>query len=285
MTRRQRWSVASSSVAPTLDSSVGGEGNRAKAVTAAVAISSLKKSLEHKRRTKGSEPAPLVKLIMDTGTLGHLLLFLGGMYDFPSQRIDRMYALVWSISFSICFITCSLNVFMQQEPFHNVPSDFMTAYIHVPVFYAWRFWRCSLEDAHFLRIVDPIQSLHPHLAILLRRFLRWYVKIVFILMLIFSALVLCAYAVPALPRCREQPDEQRNAFACFHALSMMFVIPPVICVTLMVYSFVALVFAVHIVDFQKLCRFIEAHIKAFQARVLTAAHDEGDLEVRSKYEV
>ena len=102
-----------------------------------------------------------------------------------------------------------------------------------------------------------------------------------------SALVLAAYSMPSMARCDlgiyiYGPNATLttfDAFSCTHSMLMYVSIPPVVCVTLMVYSFMWLVLALHNDDFHKLSNFIEQQVGAFQERVLRAAVANGDIDV------
>ena len=197
-----------------------------RATVVAVALRDDVASHDSIATNKGTAEAPLISLITSTGTLGHLLLFFGGMYDFPEDIHDRIYATIWSVCFFACAAACCANLTYKSEPYHNLPSDLMTAYIHVPVFLAWRFWRRMLADSHFIRVVDPVRSLREEQQATLRSVLRIFVLVVFLLMITVSLLVLSAYAVPATLQCHAQGNGTAAAatsaatghgFSCFHA--------------------------------------------------------------------
>ena len=122
---------------------------------------------------------------------------------------------------------------------------------------------------------------------------------VLVLMISMTLLVLAAYSVPANLHCHAPLDIAANGtlsgthldsghtetpfrgpapriatmyFMCVHGYIMYFAIPPVICVTLMVYSFIFLLFVLHGMDFMKLEASIAARLFKFQSQSAPTAN-------------
>ena len=246
--------------------------------------------------------SPICQLVSSVGLLGHLLLIFGGMKEFRSVWANRLYELLWVSAFVFCAAMCLLNIYWNTSPYHNVTSNILTAYIHVPVFFAWRFWRTTRNDDHFVALVDPIHNTKERHG-LLKSALHIHVTVVFVLMLVVSGLVLAAFAVPAMATCVNYGSNMtvdRTDFGpetahfthlvlldgfvlrmtCIHAISMFLFIPPVICVTLMVYGFVWIVFFLHMTDFYALDKHLHEKVTEFQSAMLITAHRQGDLDVK-----
>lgn len=80
------------------------------------------------------------------GAPAHVLLFFGGHYRFRSSAVQGVYLFVWLLSFLSCGAVCLINLYFQAIPFHNVPTDLLTGYIHFPVMQGWLFWRRRQDD-------------------------------------------------------------------------------------------------------------------------------------------
>jgi len=286
---------------------------------------------------------PLLSLLLDAGCCGHLMAFFGGMYDFGGKGsvLNAIYATVWSICFSLCASACFLNLWVCASPYHLLPSDLLVAYIHIPVWLTWRFWRRSLGSKHFAKLVSHSRLLKDSHRRTFERALRICIIVVFAMMVATSLLAVAAYALPPTidlldqsvhpPNGSEanttslanQPEsrgalrsrseasggqttpnragrclamqssiyepqgegeehallsrETVRAFMAFHALSMFFVIPPIVCVVLSVYTMLILVFALHLLDWYRMWIFVDGHIHRFQTHVLERAVADGDL--------
>lgn len=105
------------------------------------------------------------ELILESGFSARLVFFLGGMWNFKRPFTQFVYELVFVLSFVSCGIGCIANCYYQEPPFHNLPSDFLTAYIHVPITHAWLFWRHFLRSDHLrameLRLGSDNGNLNP----------------------------------------------------------------------------------------------------------------------------
>ena len=140
---------------------------------------------------------PLVQLLTNSGVCGKLLAFFGGVYFFNSRPKNVVYVTCWVSSFMVCAGLCFMNVVVCAAPYHNVPSDLLTAYVHVPVFIAWRLWRRELHNDHFRRgLRIPLGALNDLQGQRLRFWMRIILYCVFLAMLGTSILVVAAYAVP-----------------------------------------------------------------------------------------
>ena len=142
---------------------------------------------------------PITELITDGGGYcGRLMIFFGGMCNFGGYGsfLNRIYTFVWSMCFFLCASACFLNLWLCTSPYHLLPSDLLVAYIHVPVYIAWRFWRRSIGSAHFAKLVSPIKLLTSSQHRKFQRWLRRYIYVVFGMMLAISVLALAAFALP-----------------------------------------------------------------------------------------
>ena len=293
----------------------------------------MKSSIAVWQQAAGGMRSGLIQLILQTGWTGHMLVFFGGVYQFSSAIVDRVYALCWALCFATCASACFANLWFCTSPYHNLSSDMLTAYIHVPVFLAWCLWRRALRTKHFQTISSPLKALSGEERRKMDLVLWIYVQLTFITMILVSLLVLAAYALPPtidvlahgrqlaakkkndasgdaganrtrFESCFMMQAELANAgsmsynmsgdelvqvassglallslqnFMLFHAVAMFFVIPPVVCVTLCIYSMILLVFAIHLIDLYRLSIFINAALSRFQTPLLVAAVADGDL--------
>ena len=78
------------------------------------------------------------------GRAAKIFLCLGGLQEFPKTQspwvdnwVERAYEVTWLLVLSSCGAACWANLRYQQVPSHNVPTDLLTAYVHIPAIQGW----------------------------------------------------------------------------------------------------------------------------------------------------
>ena len=95
----------------------------------------------------------------NTSYVARTIILLAGMHKFESVAATRIYVGCIGASLVACFLVCAINVGIRTAPGHNLMSDFLLAYLHLPSFFAFVFWRGMLygEDSdHMRRIMHAV---------------------------------------------------------------------------------------------------------------------------------
>ena len=87
------------------------------------------------------------------GRAAKIFLFLGGMHEFKGRWASRAYLSTWLVMLAICGAACWANLAYMEVPSHNTPTDFLTAYVHIPAIQGWLFWRRQKSDPKFHSMV------------------------------------------------------------------------------------------------------------------------------------
>lgn len=188
-------------------------------------------------------------------TPAKVVFFLGGLWQFGEDRVwtTRIYNSCWAVSFWTCGILCFTNViYFKQIPFHNLPIDLLTSYVHIPAFLAWAFWRRFLQSDHALRLVQDTITAAPERII---DMLIVGTQVLFFLtsvtMIVMSGVVLIGYAYPGWKESTtglHQAELNGKSFMWWHAFIMWFVIPPVISGVFCSYCMSIYFAALHVLD-------------------------------------
>ena len=136
------------------------------------------------------------------------------------------------VSFLACGTTCALNLYFFQSPAHNYPTDFLTAYVHVPALQGYLFWKRKTSDPRFLELVSALEKANPAHAVKTRRHIRIICTLANVALVGMSIIVLCGYSVPAQLAAAAAAERDHvpahHSFMYWHAVVMWPVIPPVI---------------------------------------------------------
>ena len=219
---------------------------------------------------------------------GYCLICMGGQASFATPWIDKVYTSVWAACFVLCGSLCAINLIYREVPYMHMPNDFLIAYVHIPAFQSFLFWRNFNRKQHTIDMMARCHELDffasPKYATH-RLAASW---VVCTAMAGLSAIVLCAFALPAtqvsaglmsisnttLHRYRMAGG---GAFVSLHAYAMWFVVPPVICCLLAHFVMFILLCETHRQDFnaasQVLLAKLESTIAECPAAILATDPD------------
>ena len=180
----------------------------------------------------------LTKLMTDKshgGRAATIFLFLGGLHEFKGRRASRAYLAVWLMALASCGLACWGNLWYQEVPSHNSPTDFLTAYVHIPALQGWAFWRGKLGCPQFHSVVDTLRLAKPEARERFAWRVKWLSRLVLATCVGFTGLVLVAYALPIrLEYSRENADHRAMVdgkpptFMWWHEVIMWVAIMPVV---------------------------------------------------------
>ena len=93
--------------------------------------------------------------------------------DMPAQAIScncsHCHDKGFLLAFTSCGLVCFCNVYYQETPYHTLPIDALTAYVHVPIAHAWLSWRRMTNDVkrHNQDLLESLLRVwaHSHLTL------------------------------------------------------------------------------------------------------------------------
>jgi len=186
------------------------------------------------------------ELVKEGGIATCFLFLIGGLWKFESRLTQCLYQFVFVTSFLACGCMCFLNCVAQEPPFHNLPADFLTAYVHVPITHSWLFWRHFITADHFHKM-ESILAAYMGKDGAKREFVITVLSrcawLSVMAMLFVGGLVEFGYATPA-----SRPNDEFSKFHIIHGATMWPAIPFVVCGLLVCYGCIVLVASMHYVD-------------------------------------
>ena len=183
--------------------------------------------------------------MVKSNAAGRLVLTLGGV-----DKAHWTARYVFPICFMACFAVCSTNLYTKQTPYHNLPIELLTAYIHVPTMQGWFAVRRLLYTTHASKsLLLAVERLPAEEREAIHRRVLLGCRVAVVLMVGTTVLVWLAYSVPAL---LHGYGGGGSNYHLVHGTVMIFTIPPVISALLSVYIFVALFAQLHVADLQAL---------------------------------
>ena len=84
-----------------------------------------------------------------------------------------------------------------HRPYHNLPNDLLTAYVHIVVLQGWVFWRLNLKDAKMLAVLEGLRKAPSKRLERYRRYVNRFCSFFVIVMVVMSGIVLAGFALPA----------------------------------------------------------------------------------------
>ena len=124
-----------------------------------------------------------------------------------------------------------MQCFPPRRPYHNLPNDLLTAYVHFVAIQGWLFWRRNLKDPKLLAVIDGLHNAPQARAARYRKYVRLFCTTALVIMIGMSLIVLGGFALPAQIEGSGDAD-----FQLWHAVVMWPAIPPVICCLFCVYA-------------------------------------------------
>jgi hypothetical protein len=175
--------------------------------------------------------------------------FFGGYANIKNQLAKRLYLGAWFVSFAACGTVCFANLYFMQTPFHNVAVDFLTAYVHVPAFQSWIFWRRVEGSEHARDMIGSLQSITLERAGQFNMIVRIVGWLVLITMIVMSGIVLCGYSLPTQLEA-EKSMSITSHFMFWHGAIMWPIIPPVISSIFASYSMIWFFCCLHFLEIE-----------------------------------
>ena len=148
--------------------------------------------------------------------------------------MERAYEITWLLVLSSCGAVCWANLRYQHVPSHNVPTDLLTAYVHIPAIQGWLFWRRRAYCPQFQSVVDTLRFASAEDRALFAFRVKWISRAVLATCCFMTVLVLCAYSLPIrLEHDRERDPgakhgEDVSSFMWWHEMIMWAAILPVV---------------------------------------------------------
>ena len=99
----------------------------------------------------------------------------------------------------MCGLACFANVFMTGAPYHTLPMSLCTAYIHVPAYHGFRFWRTTLNDPRSNRLVENLAAQDSKVVARAVRVMSRGLRAMAVAQIFFVLVVCAAYALPSQP--------------------------------------------------------------------------------------
>jgi hypothetical protein len=196
-----------------------------------------------------------VECISKQSTPLMIVFFMGGFWQPRTVMWNRIYVIIFNISFWLCGLLCLANIVYKAVPYHVMATDFLTAYVHLPAWQGWRMWRkyvLSTECNTLMGRIFERSDLAKQVAFACR-VAGWLILIVQMAMV---AVVLMGFS---LPNALEWPSLDKEVihahspgdyrlFETVHGGIMWFIIPPVIAAMFASYSMFGFVSMLHLLD-------------------------------------
>lgn len=198
------------------------------------------------RQTTSSTTA--FHIIQQRSLMLKIVIFTGGFGTFEGKRAQQLYDIVFNLSFWTCGTLCLLNLIYRKTPYHNFPTDALTAYVHFPAWQSWIVWRRFVKSSACAELLSNAQAKQDRQskfnAIL--RYGGWVVLAVQCAMVVD---VLLGFSLPrTLDIARDGDGHDYSSFADVHALMMWVVIPPVIAAMFASYVMFGFIALLHLLD-------------------------------------
>ena len=132
--------------------------------------------------------------------LSRVLLANSGLWRFiDAPGRARAYEIVWVIGFGACGASCLANVPVAAAPYHTMPMSLFTAYIHVPAYQGFRFWRRTLNSRRSSGLVETLLSQESAVVTQALDVIEAGIVLTALSQIFLVVVVWCAYALPAQP--------------------------------------------------------------------------------------
>lgn len=97
-------------------------------------------------------------IIQQRSMMLKIVIIMGGFGTFKSKKAQRLYDIIFNVSFWTCGSVCALNLIYQKMPYHNLPTDMLTAYVHLPAWQSWLIWRRFVKTQGCAELLAKAQS-------------------------------------------------------------------------------------------------------------------------------
>lgn len=74
------------------------------------------------------------------------------------RRTQLVYDIVFNLIFWTCGAFCTMNVYFREAPYHLLPTDFLTSYVHIPAWQSWLVWRRFVRSPSCVELLARVQS-------------------------------------------------------------------------------------------------------------------------------
>jgi len=185
-----------------------------------------------------------------------IVFFMGGFWQPRAMCLNRIYVIIFNVSFWLCGVLCMINIAYKAMPYHIAATDFLTAYVHLPAWQGWRMWRkyvMSHECNSLMGRILEREDFDGQIAFLCR-VAGWLVLIVQVAMV---CIVLVGFSLPntlgyfpSKEVANAHMPGDYKLLESIHAGIMWFVIPPVIASMFASYSMFAFVSVLHFFDIE-----------------------------------
>lgn len=173
---------------------------------------------------------------------------MGGFGTFKRKWAQQLYDIIFNVSFWTCGTVCALNLIYQKTPYHNFPTDALTAYVHLPAWQSWLTWRRFVKTPGCAELLSKARS-NTDRAAKLDLILRVVGWIVLAVQCVMVADVLVGFSMPrTLELAAHGSPHEYHKFESVHALIMWAVIPPVIAAMFSSYVMFGFFAMLHILD-------------------------------------
>jgi len=217
-----------------------------------------------------------------------IVFFMGGFWRPRTKILNRIYVVIFNISFWLCGMLCLTNIIYKAVPYHVFSTDFLTAYVHLPAWQGWRIWRkyvLSHQCKSLLARIFERPDFAEQVAFVCK-VAGWLILIVQMAMV---CVVLAGFSLPNTLRWTSlDTKEWLHAHSLgdyvlletVHAGIMWFIIPPVTASMFASYSMFAFVSVLHLLDVEILketlrdCAHIVARFQRNMRRKKRASEDD-----------
>mmetsp|Transcript_103916 Transcript_103916/g.291007 ORF Transcript_103916/g.291007 Transcript_103916/m.291007 type:complete len:685 (-) Transcript_103916:97-2151(-) len=176
-----------------------------------------------------------------------VVVFLGGFAEFRSRWVQAVYYAAFNLCFLVCGVACCMNLFFREVPYHILPTDVITAYMHLPAWQSWIAWRRFSLSSGCKELVSKAQASGERRANL-DVALRAGGALAMLLQLVAVAAVLTGFALPGVLEAARHPSRPLHEFAPVHAMLMWAAFPPVAAAMVTSYAMFGFTALLHLLD-------------------------------------
>jgi len=189
---------------------------------------------------KQEHPTTCFDVIQERSMILRVVIFMGGFAQFACPRKQLVYNIVFNMIFWTCGAFCMLNLYYRDVPYHLLPTDFLTAYVHIPAWQSWLTWRGYVASASCTELLARVQASKERQANmdLALRIGSWLVLVLQVAMI---ADGLAGFSWPGTVHSQQQ-------FGCLHSIVMWVITPPLIAVMFTCYVMFAFIALLHLLD-------------------------------------
>lgn len=191
-------------------------------------------------------PTTCFDLIQERSLTLRVVLFMGGFAQLKDRWTQLVYDIVFNLVFWICGALCTLNLYYREAPYHLLPTDFLTAYVHVPAWQSWVVWRRFVKSSSCTELLARVQS-SPEGQANLNVALRVGGWLVLILQCVMIVDGLLAFSVPGTLHVING-EAELHSFTALHSIVMWIITPPLFAVMMMCYVMFGFIALLHLLD-------------------------------------